>query len=102
MVDEPGVTRDRLYGRSFWGEHEFMVVDTGGVINISRSQTDVMEDLAITTTIGMDGISLASREAAVSRMPTMIEKQAALAVEEAAVIIFLVDGQVFCVTRRFI
>ncbi|KAG6632468.1 GTPase Der isoform X1 [Carya illinoinensis] len=93
VVDEPGVTRDRLYGRSFWGEHEFMVVDTGGVINISRSQTDVMEDLAITTTIGMDGISLASREAAVSRMPTMIEKQAALAVEEAAVIIFLVDGQ---------
>ncbi|XP_040992488.1 GTPase Der isoform X2 [Juglans microcarpa x Juglans regia] len=93
VVDEPGVTRDRLYGRSFWGEHEFMVVDTGGVINISRSQTDVMEDLAITTTIGMDGIPLASREAAVSRMPTMIEKQAALAVEEASVIIFLVDGQ---------
>lgn len=98
MVDEPGVTRDRLYGRSFWGVHEFMVVDTGGVLNISKSQSDVMEDLAITTTIGMDGIPVALREAAVARMPSMIEKQAASAVEEASVIIFLVDGQVLCVT----
>lgn len=98
MVDEPGVTRDRLYGRSFWGVHEFMVVDTGGVLNISKSQYDVMEDLAITTTIGMDGIPIALREAAVARMPSMIEKQAASAVEEASVIIFLVDGQVLCVT----
>jgi predicted GTPase len=98
VVDEPGVTRDRLYGRSFWGVHEFMVVDTGGVLNISKSQSDVMEDLAITTTIGMDGIPVALREAAVARMPSMIEKQAASAVEEASVIIFLVDGQVLCVT----
>ncbi|KAL3718632.1 hypothetical protein ACJRO7_003713 [Eucalyptus globulus] len=93
VVDEPGVTRDRLYGRSFWGNFEFMVVDTGGVLTISKSQADVMEDLAITTTIGMDGIPLASREAAVARMPTMIEKQAIAAVEESSVIIFLVDGQ---------
>ena len=96
MVDEPGVTRDRLYGRSFWGEYEFMVVDTGGVLNIAKSQVDVMEDLAITTTIGMDGIPLASREAAVAKMPSMIERQAIAAVEEASVIVFLVDGQVFC------
>ncbi|XVE78886.1 hypothetical protein DITRI_Ditri14bG0014200 [Diplodiscus trichospermus] len=93
VVDEPGVTRDRLYGRSFWGDHEFVVVDTGGVLNVSKSQTVVMEDLAITTTIGMDGISLHSREAAVARMPSMIEQQATAAVEEAAVIVFLVDGQ---------
>ncbi|KAB5540980.1 hypothetical protein DKX38_013954 [Salix brachista] len=93
VVDEPGVTRDRLYGRSFWGEHEFMVVDTGGVVTVSKSQANVMEDLAISTTIGMDGISLASREAAVARMPSMIEKQASAAVEESSVIIFLVDGQ---------
>lgn len=97
MVDEPGVTRDRLYGRSYWGEHEFMVVDTGGVLTVSKSQTTVMEELAITTTIGMDGIPLASREAAVARMPSMIEKQATAAVEESPVIIFLVDGQVFCI-----
>lgn len=94
MVDEPGVTRDRLYGRSFWGNHEFMVVDTGGVLTVSKSQANIMEDLAITTTIGMEGISLASREAAVARMPSMIERQATAAVEEASAIIFLVDGQV--------
>lgn len=93
VVDEPGVTRDRLYGRSFWGDSHFMVVDTGGVMTFSKSRDDVMEELAITTTVGMDGISLASREAAVARMPSMIERQAAAAVEEAAVIIFLVDGQ---------
>ncbi|KAB2615430.1 hypothetical protein D8674_022018 [Pyrus ussuriensis x Pyrus communis] len=93
VVDEPGVTRDRLYGRSFWGDHEFMVVDTGGVLTVSKSQANVMEELAISTTIGMDGIPLASREAAVARMPSMIEKQATAAVEESSVIIFLVDGQ---------
>lgn len=94
MVDEPGVTRDRLYGRSYWGDYEFMVVDTGGVLTVAKSQNSVMEELAITTTIGMDGISLVAREAAVARMPTMIEKQAAAAVEESSVVIFVVDGQV--------
>lgn len=93
-MDEPGVTRDRLYGRSFWGDQEFMVVDTGGVMTLSKCQEDVMEELAITTTIGMDGIPLATREMAVAKMPSMIERQAVSAVEEAAVIIFVVDGQV--------
>ncbi|KAL6284305.1 hypothetical protein ACE6H2_015234 [Prunus campanulata] len=93
VVDEPGVTRDRLYGRSFWGDHELMVVDTGGVLTVSKSQASVMEEFAISTTIGMDGIPLASREAAVARMPSMIEKQATAAVEESSVIIFLVDGK---------
>ena len=81
-----------------FGESEYMVVDTGGVLNIATSQADVMEELAITTTIGMDGIPLASREAAVARMASMIERQATAAVEEASVIIFLVDGQVLCMT----
>ncbi|MED6199062.1 hypothetical protein PIB30_072424 [Stylosanthes scabra] len=93
VVDEPGVTRDRLYGRSYWGDREFMVVDTGGVLTLSKSQANVMEDLAITTTVGMDGIPLATREAAVARMPSMIERQAVAAVEESSVIIFVVDGQ---------
>ncbi|PIA53562.1 hypothetical protein AQUCO_00900267v1 [Aquilegia coerulea] len=93
VVDEPGVTRDRLYGRSFWGAHEFMVVDTGGVLTVSKSPTNVMEDLAISTSMGMDEIPLASRRAAIARMPSMIEKQATSAVEEASVILFLVDGQ---------
>lgn len=93
VVDEPGVTRDRLYGRSFWGDYEFLVIDTGGVLTVSKLQTDVMKDLAISTTIGMEGIPLASREAAVARMPSMIERQATVAVEESSVIIFVVDGQ---------
>ncbi|KAK9079072.1 hypothetical protein SSX86_000742 [Deinandra increscens subsp. villosa] len=94
VVDEPGVTRDRLYGRAFWGNIDFMVIDTGGVITVSKSPTDVMEhQLSVSTTIGMEGISLASREAAVARMPSMIEKQATVAVEESSVIIFVVDGQ---------
>lgn len=93
VVDEPGVTRDRLYGRSYWGDQEFMVIDTGGVITLSKSQAGVMEELAVTTTVGMDGIPLATREAAIARMPSMIEKQAVAAVEEATVILFIVDGQ---------
>ncbi|TKY67407.1 GTPase Der [Spatholobus suberectus] len=94
VVDEPGVTRDRLYGRSYWGEHEFMVVDTGGVLTVSKSQATVVEELAITTTIGMDDIPLTVREAAVARMSSMIERQAtAAAVEESSVVIFVTDGQ---------
>ncbi|CAH9082998.1 unnamed protein product [Cuscuta epithymum] len=93
VVDEPGVTRDRLYGRSFWGEDEFMVVDTGGFLTMSKSQDEVIDELAISTTIGMEGIPLLTREAAVAKMPSMIERQAAFAVEESSVIIFLVDGQ---------
>lgn len=57
-----------------------------------------MEELAISTTIGMEGIPLATREAAVSRMSSMVERQATVAVEESSVVLFLVDGQVLCVT----
>lgn len=71
-----------------------MVIDTGGVLTVSKSQDNVRVELAISTTIGMDGIPLASREAAIARMPSMIERQATAAVEESSVIIFVVDGQV--------
>src|SRR6267143_4596833 len=30
--DEPGITRDRLYGEVEWLGHEFRVVDTGGIV----------------------------------------------------------------------
>jgi hypothetical protein len=68
-----------------------MVIDTGGVITLSKSQAGVMEELAVTTTVGMDGIPLATREAAIARMPSMIEKQAVAAVDEADVL-FVGDG----------
>lgn len=32
VYDEPGVTRDRTYKRAFWGDREFLVVDTGGLV----------------------------------------------------------------------
>lgn len=72
-----------------------MVIDTGGVVMLPKSQEDVIEEMNVSTTIGMEGISLAAREAAVARMPSQIERQAARAVEESSVIIFLVDGQVW-------
>src|SRR5258706_13132971 len=30
--DEPGITRDRLYGEVEWLGHEFRIVDTGGIV----------------------------------------------------------------------
>jgi GTPase len=30
--DEPGITRDRIYGRVEWASREFRLVDTGGII----------------------------------------------------------------------
>src|SRR5438876_11634283 len=30
--DEPGITRDRIYGEADWIGQEFSVVDTGGII----------------------------------------------------------------------
>lgn len=64
LVDPtPGVTRDRHYARVSWEEHPFMLVDTGGIDD---------EDDTITN---------------------HIRHQALLAVEEADVIFFLMDGR---------
>ena len=30
--DEPGITRDRIYGEYEWAGREFRVVDTGGIV----------------------------------------------------------------------
>ncbi len=62
--DEAGTTRDRQYGKSDWEGREFSVIDTGGwVINSS----DVFED--------------------------EIKRHVVLAIEEADVILFMVDIQ---------
>ncbi|PYV12710.1 MAG: ribosome biogenesis GTPase Der, partial [Acidobacteria bacterium] len=34
--DEPGITRDRIYGTVSWGGKTFEVVDTGGMLPASR------------------------------------------------------------------
>jgi GTPase len=63
IVDEQsGVTRDRTYGKSIWNGVEFTVIDSGGYI---RGSEDVFE--------------------------AEIRKQVVIAIEEASVILFVVD-----------
>ena len=62
--DEPGITRDRLYGKARWNGRELRVVDTGGIIPDDK-------DL----------------------IPAEIYRQARVAVEEADVIAMVVDGR---------
>ena len=62
--DEPGITRDRLYGDAEWRGHEFRVVDTGGI---------VPEDKEF--------------------IPAEIFRQARVALDEAAAIVMVVDGR---------
>lgn len=63
IVDETaGTTRDRQYGKTIWGKQEFSIVDTGGWVVKSD---DVFEE--------------------------EINKQVAIAIEEADVILFVVD-----------
>ncbi|BAW80095.1 small GTP-binding protein [Candidatus Nitrosoglobus terrae] len=63
VADQPGVTRDRKYGIAHCGEQTFFVVDTGGI-------TDQGSEIA--------GLMYA---------------QTQLAIEEADIILFLVDGR---------
>ena len=63
IVDEvSGVTRDRHYGKVIWNGHEFSIIDTGGYVTNSD---DIFEE--------------------------EIRKQVMLAMEEADVVVFLVD-----------
>lgn len=64
VEDNPGVTRDRLYGVATWEGQSFLVVDTGGV------------DPSLET-----------------GMPMHIRAQAEVAIEEADLIIFVVDAK---------
>ena len=63
ISDEAGTTRDRQYGRCFWCGKEFSLVDTGGWV---RNSDDVFEEA--------------------------ICDQVTLALEEADVILFVVDA----------
>ncbi len=62
--DEPGITRDRIYGTGEWGGRTFRIVDTGGVIP---------NDEAL--------------------IPTEIYRQAQVALEEADVVLMVVDAR---------
>jgi GTP-binding protein len=65
VEDKPGITRDRLYGRSEWNGIPFNIIDTGGI--------EVFES---------------------DELLKSVRVQAELAIEEADVIIFITDAKV--------
>ena len=62
--DEPGITRDRIYGQVEWAGARFSLIDTGGI---------VPDDDAV--------------------IPANIFRQAGMAIEEAQVLIWVVDAR---------
>jgi len=60
--DEPGITRDRIYGQTEWGGRRLRVVDTGGIIPHEKEH-----------------------------IPAEIFRQARVALEEASAVVMLVD-----------
>lgn len=81
VYDTPGITRDRLYTRAFWGGREFMLVDTGGLMSDATKMPTEAQMEAAMKILSADGLPLA------------IERQAAAAVTEASCLIMVVDGQ---------
>ena len=69
-----GTTRDRLYAEAEWGGIIFTVVDTGGIeVTEGRSTVPLSEDS--------------------ERFLPLIRKQAAIAIQDADVVVQVVDGQ---------
>ena len=64
VTDEPGITRDRIYGTAAWNGRSFEVVDTGGIV--PGEETEI---------------------------PVRIFEQARIAIENASLIFFVVDGR---------
>lgn len=63
VEDKPGITRDRIYSSAEWLHHDFFIIDTGG---IEITEEPIMEQMRI---------------------------QAELAIDEADVICFVVNGR---------
>ena len=64
VTNEPGITRDRIYGEAEWRGHSFEIVDTGGI---------VPDDKAL--------------------IPQEILRQAHVAIDKAALLLLVVDSQ---------
>jgi len=62
--DNPGITRDRIYHEVHWAGHDFLVIDTGGIVFNNKE-----------------------------RISKQVLEQVQLALEEADVLVFLVDGK---------
>jgi ribosome-associated GTPase EngA len=65
VTNEPGITRDRIYGKAEWRGRELEIVDTGGI---------VPDDKAL--------------------IPQEILRQAHIAIRKAALLVLVVDSQV--------
>lgn len=70
VQDEPGTTRDRVYGTTDWGGIEFTIVDTGGLLDDREISTASLSEIARHT-----------------------QDQATSAIAEADVIVFVVDAK---------
>src|SRR3954470_11081919 len=68
VEDEPGVTRDRRYGEAEWDGRLFRVVDTGG-------------------------LDFAAEKRGATTLARGILKQSMRAIEEAALVLFMVDAR---------
>lgn len=77
VEDQPGTTRDRIYGDTEWNGLEFAVIDTGGM---------VLGDMAGPGT-GPEG------EVTEEDIMVRTRHQAETAIEEADVILFMVDAK---------
>ena len=64
VFDEPGVTRDRIYADVEWGDRRFTLMDTGGFEPVSKD-----------------------------RIFAQMAEQCQLAIDEAEVILFVMDGK---------
>lgn len=76
VEDMPGTTRDRLYGDTDWNGREFTLIDTGG--------------LELGTEIPVGQVGLTGQPGDIMKH---VMAQAQLAIEEADVIVFMVDAR---------
>jgi GTP-binding protein len=76
VEDMPGTTRDRLYGDTDWNGREFTLIDTGG--------------LELSTEIPVGQVGLTGQPGDIMQH---VMAQAQLAIEEADVIVFMVDAR---------
>ncbi|MBA3415020.1 MAG: ribosome biogenesis GTPase Der [Chloroflexia bacterium] len=70
VQDVPGTTRDRVYGTTDWGGVEFTLIDTGGLQDDREIDAESLHEIARNT-----------------------RNQAQAAIDEADVIVFLVDAR---------